>query len=398
MTLAVDQVIGNFVLVRKLAEGGMGSVWVAHHETLARDVAVKFLSSSPLNDAESVGRFSREAVIAARIHSDHAPEVFEHGFCDDGTPFLVMTLIEGVDLATKIERDGRFSLPQVVRLVDHVGRALSAAHELGVVHRDVKPTNIILRGAGEDLHAYLIDFGIAKTTQPSNSQMLTHPGITIGTPSYMSPEQLMGAVRPDERTDIWSLGVVAYLCLTGKLPFVGDSFRELCLAIHGGQFIPVSTLNAELPRGIDAWFATALSTAREHRFPSVKAMTAAFGAAVGGSTCAASSNDVTPRPSAASLSPSPGSGCVLPSRESAVTGSRRATVVCAIGGAVLGAVVAFFIAPIGASRERRDVRTSQAAASVGSEGAPRVKLFTARRAPLDGGVDGSGRHSPYGGD
>ena len=340
----VGQAVGKLILRRKLAEGGMGAIWVGYDQDRDREVAVKLLTLCRMDDDESVRRFQLEASIATRIRSPHVPEVFAHGIREDGTPYLVMELVDGVDLATWLAKYGRPSLKAAGKLVHQVGLALTAAHDLGVIHRDVKPSNIIMTGAADEFHAYLIDFGIAKATNPTKSQMLTHPGTTVGTPSYMSPEQLVGEGRVDERADVWALAVVAYSCVTGKLPFVGETFRDLCLAIYCGQFTCASVERADLPPALDDWFAKGLCTELEGRFRTVAAATDAFQRATRSTEEAARDSSASALrstvPSFASLA------CALPARQ-LPRASRRATATCAVGGAALGAAAAFFISTSG---------------------------------------------------
>jgi serine/threonine protein kinase len=398
MTIEKGRVIRNFTLQRKLADGGMGSIWVAWHQALQREVAVKFLAKCPPDDVESAQRFTLEARIEAGIRSPHVPQVFEHGTTDEGIPFLVMALLRGVDLATWMEKYGRLPLAQVVRLVEQVGLALSAAHEVGIIHRDVKPTNIILDASGAHPHVYLIDFGIAKSTH-SSTRPLTHPGTTIGTPSYMSPEQLMGAGSVDERADVWSLGVVAYLCLTGKLPFAGDTIRELSFSVYAGRFAAASTIRPGLPESVDAWFAEALSRDLEGRFRTVDMMTSRLRAAVAeaGSLAHGSGPHSRPRTTLRNnLSTSAGSGCVLPVREPPARTGRRAMMVCAVGSAFVGAIAAYLISLTGSPAAARPLEAQPSAVVLGKAGALPGVAERAAGPFADEVPDAGGRASPGG--
>jgi eukaryotic-like serine/threonine-protein kinase len=272
------QSVGAFTLRSKIAEGGMGSVWVADDAT-GRKVAIKLLAKQPVPDSGCLERFSLEAKVAARIHNIHIPEVLARGVTRDGAPFLAMELLEGKDLQSYVAHSGPLSLVDVARLIEQLATALTAVHATGVVHRDVKPTNIIIgepRQPGDRFHAYLIDFGIAKATGAFSATHVTHPGTTIGTPSYMSPEQLMGTGKIDARADVWSLAIVAYWCLTGKLPFTGESFRDVCIAIYVGAFTAVTELRPDLPTELDAWFDEALAGRASQRFDSVAIMSRMF--------------------------------------------------------------------------------------------------------------------------
>lgn len=268
------QTIGSVVLRYKIADGGMASVWAAEHVTLGREVAVKFLTKDPAADPEAVQRFALEARTVARVVSPHIPQVFDHGVSADGTPYIVMELVAGTDLKSWVSQYGCLDLPQTVRLVEQISLALAAAHELGVVHRDVKPENIILTGSADAFHAKLIDFGIAKSTALSlSAPSLTQAGTMVGTPSYMSPEQLSSASDVDERSDVWSLGVVAYWAVTGKLPFEGETFAAVCMAITRAHFTPPTEMRAGLPQEIDGWFNKALHREPAERFQSTDLMT-----------------------------------------------------------------------------------------------------------------------------
>jgi serine/threonine-protein kinase len=266
------QIVGSYVLRHKIADGGMGSVWAAEHVTLNREVAVKFLAN-PLGDGVATARFALEARTIARLSNPHIPQIFDHGVADGGTPYIVMELVVGTNLHNWVAQSGCLDVAQVVRLVDQMSLALSAAHALGIVHRDVKPDNIILSGGMADFHAKLVDFGIAKSTATTSSRpSLTQEGTTIGTPSYMSPEQLMGASGVDARSDVWSLGVVAYWALTGKLPFEGETFAAVCIAITRAHFVPPSELQPGVPPALDTWFERALSRDPAERFQTAELM------------------------------------------------------------------------------------------------------------------------------
>jgi serine/threonine-protein kinase len=261
-------------LVRRLGSGGMGTVWLAEHLPLDAQVAVKFMSAEHARDPGLVERFVREAKIGARIRSPHVVDVFDYAATDDGVPYIVMELLTGEDLETRIGREGALGLRLTLRILIQVARALMHAHAVGIVHRDIKPDNIFLVGREEDVFVKILDFGIAK--QEHDIPGLTTSGSTIGTPCYMSPEQLLDPKSVDERSDLWSLGVVVYHCLTGSVPFARESFGAICVAIHEGTFAPPSTLSASLPSSVDAWMTRALSRDADARFRSAEEMCAAF--------------------------------------------------------------------------------------------------------------------------
>src|SRR5690606_31074354 len=193
----------------------MSSVWAAADMKLHTQVAVKFLSSSLLGDRNTLARFEREGRLEAQIQSPHLVHVYDQGKLDDGTPFIVMEWLEGESLKERLARDGRLTPREALSVVTQVCKALSKAHAVGVIHRDVKPDNIfVLRGTSE-IAVKLLDFGVAKATGPARDSVVTGQHETLGTPSYMSPEQLRHASQVDFRTDIWSVGVLAYLLLLG---------------------------------------------------------------------------------------------------------------------------------------------------------------------------------------
>ena len=269
-----------------IGEGGMGQVWSAFHLTLRREVAVKFLSGPLAENPAALQRFSLEARTIGRLQCPYVPQIFDFGAMPDGAPFIVMELLEGVDLQSRLEKEGALSLEQTERLVSQMCTVLSLAHGLGLVHRDIKPDNIVLiPGEGDAFTAKLLDFGIVKALDIETGDV-TRTGTSIGTPSYMSPEQLVGEKMIDGRANLWSLAVVAYSCLTGKLPFAGETLGAVCLAIHNGTFIDPSTHRSGLPTTLDAWFRKALARAPEERFATPGEMSAALSVAVATETTA----------------------------------------------------------------------------------------------------------------
>jgi len=207
------------------------------------------------------------------MSSPYVPEVFDHAVALDGTPYIVMELVVGTDLRSWVADRGPLDLPTTVRLVEQLCLALSAAHQLAVVHRDVKPENILVCTDGPEFRIKLVDFGIAKAPSLSWTRAtLTQEGAILGTPGYMSPEQLTGESEVDERSDLWSVGVVAYWALTGTLPFGSNCFAATANAVLCAHFIPPSDLRPELPAELDQWFEKALARAPQARFQSAELM------------------------------------------------------------------------------------------------------------------------------
>jgi eukaryotic-like serine/threonine-protein kinase len=261
-------------LVRQLGSGGMGTVWMADDLALDTQLAVKFMSPAHARVPALVKRFEREGKLAARMRSPHVVDVFDYAATDDGIPYIVMELLSGENLDTRITREGALGLELTLRILLQVSRALGRAHGMGIIHRDIKPDNIFLVGSGSDVFVKILDFGIAK--QEDELPGLTTSGSTIGTPCYMSPEQLLDPKSVDERSDLWSLGVVIYHCLTGAVPFARESFGAICVAIHEGSFAPPSGLRAAIPPSVDAWMVRALCRDARGRFRSAEEMCEAF--------------------------------------------------------------------------------------------------------------------------
>ncbi len=270
-------------LVRPLGEGGMGSVWVADHTALRTQVVVKFIAAGLKSSKEATERFSREAAAAAQVKSPHVVQTFDHGFTDDGVPYIVMELLEGRDLGIYLDEQGKLAPELVLEIVAQLARALDRAHERGIIHRDIKPGNIFLcdQGKGE-VFVKLLDFGIAKGVDVPTLDSGTKTGAMIGSPFYMSPEQILGSKNVDHRSDLWSVGVVAYEALTGKKPFDAETMGGLAIKIHSEPLPLPSKAVAGLPETIDAWFHKACSRTVPDRFNSAKEMAEALAAALGG--------------------------------------------------------------------------------------------------------------------
>jgi len=265
-------------LIELLGAGGMGNVWLAEHALLETRVAVKFMSHELAKDPAWTARFASEAKLAARIKSPHVANILDYATTDAGVPFIVMELLEGQDLETRLAGGSKFGIEDATRVLMQVCKALSKAHGLGVVHRDIKPDNIFLISGDDGVGVKVLDFGIAK--DENTTQGITVAGTTMGTPSYMSPEQLFHPKDVDFRSDLWSTAVVAYRCLTGKLPFEGDSFGSMCLSVNAGVFAPPSSVDESLPRELDGWFKRALQVDPSARFQSASEMADAYLAAL----------------------------------------------------------------------------------------------------------------------
>ena len=268
---APQQVLsGKYRLERELGRGGMGSVWLAQHLTLRSPVAIKLIDAEIASKPEALSRFLREAQAAAALRSPHVVQILDHGV-DEGVPFIVMELLEGESLAARLERVRRLAPADTARIMMQVGRAMTKAHEAGVVHRDLKPDNIFLVQNDEEEIAKVLDFGIAKSSSHGIGSVssTTRTGSVLGTPYYMSPEQAEGAKGVDHRTDVWAMGVIACECLLGSRPFDAETLGALLLAICARE-MPVPSRAGVVPAGFDAWFKRACSRDVGQRFASAK--------------------------------------------------------------------------------------------------------------------------------
>jgi serine/threonine-protein kinase len=253
-------IAGKYRLLRKLGQGGMGSVWYAEHLTLHSPVAIKLIDPSIADNAEALGRFLREAQSAASLRSPHVVQILDHGV-DNGIPYIAMELLDGESLADRLTRVGRLSSGETGRVLQQVARAIGRAHEAGIVHRDLKPDNIYLVRNDDEEIAKVLDFGIAKSNAHGLGASVgggTRTGAVLGTPYYMSPEQAEGAKTLDGRADIWAMGVIAFECLLGSRPFDEETLGSLLLAICARP-IPIPSQRGPVPVGFDEWFARACS-------------------------------------------------------------------------------------------------------------------------------------------
>jgi len=268
---------GRFRLIEMLGQGGMGSVWRAQHLELGTDVAVKLMDPSLATRGEGLARFRREAQAAASLKSPNVVQVFDYGV-DGDIPYIAMEMLQGESLAKRIERFRRLTLPATATILSQVARAVGKAHDAGIVHRDLKPENIFLVLDEEAEIAKVLDFGIAKRTGADNfltGAVQTQTGVMLGTPYYMSPEQAGGKKDVDHLTDIWSFGVIACECLTGKRMFDADTLGGLVLAICI-EPLPTPSQMGQVPAAFDAWFARCVARDRQMRFQSIREAAAAL--------------------------------------------------------------------------------------------------------------------------
>jgi serine/threonine-protein kinase len=272
-------VAGRYRIERVLGAGGMGIVVAATHLQLEQRVALKFLLPHAAMIPEVVERFAREARAAVQIQSEHVARVIDVGTLANGAPFMVMEYLEGRDLAEVLRTDGPLSVENAIDYVLQAGEAIADAHRLGIVHRDLKPSNLFLiegYGVGFGL-VKVFDFGISKSTGLAGSAGMTQSASMLGSPAYMSPEQMESARDVDRRTDIWALGVILYELLARALPFTGETFPKLCMEIASQPPAPLRNARPGLPTGLEGVILRCLEKDRRKRFDSVCELAIALG-------------------------------------------------------------------------------------------------------------------------
>ncbi len=266
----------KYRLDRVIGRGGIGVVVAAEHLQLRESVAIKFLLPGPARDAAMVARFLREARAAVRIRSEHVAKVLDVGTTDAGAPFMVMEHLEGTDLAAlRRERRAVFGVEETALYVLQACEALAEAHVLGIVHRDLKPANLFLTTRPDGGACIkVLDFGISKMHEVEG--VVTETANTLGSPLYMSPEQLVSARDVDARTDVWSLGAVLYELLTNRRTFARGTFAEICVRVLHETPPRPSSLRPDLPEALDKIVTKCLSKDRNDRYDDVGGLAAAL--------------------------------------------------------------------------------------------------------------------------
>jgi eukaryotic-like serine/threonine-protein kinase len=351
-----DVLAGKYRIVRVVGEGGMGIVYEARHARLGHRVAIKVLREKERQVEEFVQRFEREARAAARLKSPNTMRVHDVDQLEDGTPFMVMEYLEGVDLDTELGQRGRLPAEEAIGYVLQACSAVAEAHSLGIIHRDLKPHNLFLTGDDVIRHVKLLDFGISKMREEGElSVTLTRS--SLGTPLYMSPEQIRSARSADARADIWSLGVILYELLTGKPPFDGEGPSGVIASITADPPVPPIELRPELSKSISDCVLKALEKSPARRYQSVAELAEAllpFGPPGAWLPPATASSPSTPRISLSDIprvnaeaitEPAP----QLRAEQSSISdakpaaGSRRPLALALLALLVVGATVIFFV-------------------------------------------------------
>jgi len=282
---------GAYRITRLIGEGGMGAVYEAVQLRLNKRVAIKLMARDLASNREALARFRREAEITSHLGHPHLVSVVDFGQAESGEPYLVMEYLEGEDLDHRLRRVGRMSIEAVVHVVRQVASALNAAHDQGVVHRDLKPGNVFLvQIPGEPDFVKILDFGISK--MKAARTQLTSASAVMGTPNYMSPEQATGMLEEvDHRTDQWSLACIAWEMLLGRGPFVADEVAALLYQIINLDPHPLAQRVPGLPSAVETALRRALRKKPAERFSSMREFSRELEAAAFGRPA-----DVTPAP------------------------------------------------------------------------------------------------------
>ncbi len=280
-------VAGRYRLDVLLGEGGMGEVWSATHTITRRRVAMKFLKASAPMRRETRQRFLREARAASLVHHPSVVEVLDAFELEDGVPVMVLDLLTGETLRTRLTRDKVLGVGEVAALLLPAVEAVEAAHAIGIVHRDLKPENLFLCAAdGGPVTVKVLDFGIAKLTategDAAETGALTGSGAIVGTPWYMAPEQCCGEKDIDARADVWALGVIMYECLCGERPLAGANVGQLVKAMLNQRIVPIAQRAPDLPPELSRLIGRMLSPDRGDRPRSLEPVRAVLSALVGG--------------------------------------------------------------------------------------------------------------------
>ncbi|MBI5490202.1 MAG: protein kinase [Deltaproteobacteria bacterium] len=264
---------GKYELLRTVAEGGLGQVFEARHVQIGHRVAVKMIRRPLSGDAELAARFLLEARAAGAVAHPGCIKIMDFGMSPDGRVYLVMEYLEGENLAQRIRRETRLPVPEAVAVVSDTLDVLAATHAKGIVHRDLKPENIFLASRPHrPPEVKLLDFGIARLSdRRAGEERLTDPGVALGSPHFMAPEQIAALPDVDARADTYATGVVLFEALTGRTPFQGANSREVMLHALTEPFPSLRSVDPSLPDALDQVVRRATARDRAHRFPSAEA-------------------------------------------------------------------------------------------------------------------------------
>jgi tRNA A-37 threonylcarbamoyl transferase component Bud32 len=274
---AGEVLAGKYRIERVLGAGGMGVVVAAHHLQLDTKVAIKVLRPSMLEDREAMARFAREARAAARITNEHVARVLDVGSLETGAPYIVMEFLEGEDLACLLQRCGPLPIERAVDFVLQACVAVAEAHKVGIIHRDLKPSNLFCtRRTDGQFVVKVLDFGISKRVDAEAGMSVTRTNTVMGSPLYMSPEQLRSTRDVDHRTDIWAFGIILFELLVGRVPFDGETFTEVAVKASTEPPASLRRLRPDAPPGLEAIVEKCLAKAPNGRYADVAAFATAL--------------------------------------------------------------------------------------------------------------------------
>ena len=366
----------KYRLVEPIGQGGMATVWRAEHVTLGRAVAIKFLVGIGTNVSHRSERFIREARVIATVRHRHVVDVLDFGVTEEGQPYMVMELLEGVTLSDRLAQGPPLSDALIVDVIATTLSGLAAVHDLGIVHRDLKPENIFLVEDADGLFPKLIDFGVSRGFDHDADGRLTGTGGVVGTPQYMSPEQARGMRDIDARSDIFSMGTVLYECLTGTHPFQSENPGDILIMIVANDLAPPESVRPDIPPALAHVIEVAMQKDRAARWQSAREMREALLAARDDlSGRPARRTPRMPIPSAPTLDrPETGTGPASPAHADelpASSGRRRTFAVLAIVAALgLGAGALAMLDADEPVESRRDDGVSEPAHAAASPSAP----------------------------
>jgi eukaryotic-like serine/threonine-protein kinase len=268
-----DVLAGKYEVERVLGQGGMGIVFAAKHTLLRERVAIKLLLGADSTEPEVLARFLNEARAAARIQSEHIARVFDVGQLENGTPYMILEYLEGTDLGSRIDQKGAIGIAEAADILIEAAAGIQQAHAMGIVHRDLKPSNVFLaeRNDGSRI-VKVLDFGVAKHLGPTTfaeAKFQTSSKALLGSPLFMSPEQVRHARSVDTRTDIWSLGIVLYNAVTASTPFDAETLGELLVKVLEAPVPPLRSHRPDAPAGFEAVVARCLMRDPAARYPTV---------------------------------------------------------------------------------------------------------------------------------
>jgi len=318
----------RYRVLHKLGEGGMGVLYACLDTVLSREVAVKLMQRSLASEPAVAERLMREAMLAAQLRR-HVAQVFDCGMLATGEPYIVMELLSGRDMFAILRESGPLTPEELSSVMLQVCDGLAEAHAKGIIHRDLKPENLFCANEPDGgVVIKIVDFGVSKQVSGRRMRSQTNPGESVGSPQYMSPEQITSPSQVDTRTDIWSLGVVMYELLTGVLPFRGPGTAQICAAVLTESVPPLSDYRQEVPPALEFIVRRCLEKDRARRFPDVMQLSAAL---------AALDSAATP---ASRFAPARPPGPNAPAEEEFLPRPRRRWVGVLCGVALLGACLA----------------------------------------------------------